>query len=104
MLCYEWPVLYQEPLTVLHYLLLAKLEAYSLDRNTSKLIYSYLTNGKQAVKIKDVVAILKLIIFIVTQESILGPILSNFFINDLFYFTDSENFHNSADDKFIDTI
>ena len=35
-----------------HDLLLAKLEAYGLDRNTLKLIYSYLTNRKQAVKMK----------------------------------------------------
>ena len=33
-------------------LLLAKLEAYGLERNTFKLIYSYLTNRKQAVKMK----------------------------------------------------
>ena len=36
---------------LLHELLIAKLEAYSFNENTIKLVYSYLTNRKQSVKI-----------------------------------------------------
>ena len=45
-----------------HDLLIAKLEAYGLDREMVKLDYSYLKDRKQAVKVKGFVGILKSII------------------------------------------
>ena len=67
-----------------HDLLIAKLEAYGLNRKMVKLVYSYLEDRKQVVKAKGFVGILKSIIFGVPQGSIFGPMLLNIFINDIF--------------------
>ena len=69
-----------------HDLLIAKLDAYGITPNSLKLLKSYLTNRQQRVKIGNTTSEWKKILKGVPQGSILGPILFNIFINDMFHF------------------
>ena len=82
-----------------HDLLIAKLDAYGFEKQTTNLLYSYLTKRKQGVKIKDTISDFLDILSGVPQGSILGPILFNIFISDMFLFTKSTNPNNFADDN-----
>ena len=84
-------------------LLLAKLGASGFDQNSSILLMSYLKDHRQSVKIKGVQSLFKLVKSGVPQGSILGPILSNISINDLFYIP-QRDLHNFADDNIISTV
>ena len=86
-----------------HDLLVAKLEAYSLDNKALKLMLSYLSGRKQCVKIRNSFSLLKLILSGVPQGSILGPILFNIFMNDIFFLLVSD-LHNFADDNTITAV
>ena len=86
-----------------HDLLIAKLLAYDLERESLLLLMSYLQNRKQCVKIKGFSGILKLIKAGVPQGSILGPILFNIFSNDIYYVLQSD-LHNFADDNTVNAV
>ena len=85
----------------LHHDYITTLAAYGLGKGALGIIFSYLKNCKQSVKVKGIQSLLKLILSGVPQESLLGPILFNIFRNDIFYFINSSDLHNFADDNTI---
>ena len=82
-----------------HDLLIAKLEAYGFDLQSLTIILNYLSNRKQRVKINSIFSEWISIILGVPQGSILGSILFNIFINDLFLVALEIGLCNFADDN-----
>ena len=87
--------------TINHDLLIAKLEAYGFSNNALLFMVSYLKNRSQRVSINSSFSILEEIIAGVPQGSILGPILFNIFLNDIFYFENRSFLSNYADDNVL---
>ena len=86
-----------------HDLLIAKLKAYGIEKQSLLLLLSYLQQRKQSVKAKGLSVLLQLIKSGVPQGSILGPILFNIFTDDI-YFSLQEDLHNFADDNTVSVI
>ena len=84
-----------------HDLIIAKLEAYDFHIDTLKLIHDYLSNRKQRVKVNDAYSSWKDIFYGVPQGSILGPLLFNIDLCDLFCFLEDLDIASSADDTTI---
>ena len=82
-----------------HDLLIAKLYAYELDSRTLKLLNNYLSNRKQRVRIGKCFSTWVEILTGVPQGSILGPLLFNIFICDLFYAMTDFEIASYADDN-----
>ena len=87
-----------------HDLIIAKLEAYGFHIDALKLIHDCLSNRKQRVKVNDAYSSWMDIFYSVPQGSILGPLLFNIHLCDLFYFLEDLDIASYADDTTIYTV
>ena len=70
--------------TINHELLLAKLNAYGFDKNSLEIMRKYLSNHWQRTKINTTFSSWSALLKGVPEGSVLGLILFNIFLNDLF--------------------
>ena len=84
-----------------HCLALCKLKACGLSTNSCKLIASYLYKRKQRVKINAVRSDWEDLNKGIPQGSILGPLIFNILLNDIFYFVNTGSIYNYADDDYV---
>ena len=83
--------------TTNHDLLIAKLEAYEFSNNALSFMLSYLKNRFQRISINSSFSTWEEIVAGIPQGSILGPLLFNIFLNNIFYFENRSFLSNYAD-------
>ena len=87
-----------------HNLLIAKIDAYGFDKSAINFIHNYLKERKQRTKVNGSYSSWQELKIGVPQGSILGPLLFNIFINDMFYFIKDTKMANYADDNTVYTV
>ena len=79
--------------------LIAKLNAYGFSLPALRLIHDYLSNRKQRTRINNSYSAWMEIVLGVPQGSILGPLLFNIFLADLFFIVIGTDIAKYADDN-----
>ena len=84
-----------------HQLLIVKLNAYGFSRSALLLIHTDLTDRKKSVKVNGSFSTWTDTVRGVPQGSVLGPPLSNIYLNDIFMFLEGNDICNYADSTTI---
>ena len=82
-----------------HDIIIAKLNAYGSDMKALNFIYDYLRNRKQRTNIDNANSSWQKILYGVPQGSILGPLLFNIDLRDLFFVMNHEDIVDYTDDN-----
>ena len=82
-----------------HELLIAKLNAYGFNMSALRFVHSYLKNRMQRTKINSEYSSWEEIMFGFPQGSVLGPLLFNTFLCDLFLIMENIDIASYADDN-----
>ena len=87
--------------TLNHDLLIPKLETYGFSKISLNYIQSYSRNGLQRTNVNNNFSLWKDISAAFGQGSILGPLMFNIYISEIFVFPDNVCLSNYADDATI---
>ena len=86
-----------------HNILIAKLQAYGFEMSALKLIYSYLINRTQTVKVKGEHSTKRQIKSGIPQGSLLGVLLFSIYLNYMLDSIEADFFH-FADDNYLSSV